>query len=93
VLTFRGSVLSFKTFSIIITCVNLFFSITWAVVISSEGGGYFKWYEPKAMPLSKPRVWVIVIAIDIRLGLSLFDGLFLLFIRSRSHRDRVGLWI
>lgn len=84
VLTFRGSLLSFGTFSIIITCVNLLCSITWAVLIALEGGTG-KWYEPEAMPLSKPRVYVIMIAIALGLAFSVFDSCFVFFRGGRRE--------
>jgi len=83
VLTFRGSLFSFGTFSIIITCVNLLCSIAWAVLIALEGGTG-KWYQPEAIPLSKPRVHVIMIAIALGLAFSFFDSCFMLCRGSRS---------
>ena len=90
VLTFRGTLLRFKTFSIMIAAVNLVCSFTWALLLAWEGGSG-KWYEPEAMPLSKPRVYVIMVSIVIGWVLSQWDVFILLSEKLRTHFGAANL--
>ena len=67
VLTFRGSILSFRTLSSIIGCVNLICSIAWAVLIA--GADKWKWYDTLSMAPSKARLAVVIAAIGVALAI------------------------
>lgn len=61
VLTFRGNLLNFRTFSFIIGGVNLMCSISWGVLIAIPGN----WYDTLSMPPSKARIVILIAAIGI----------------------------
>lgn len=66
VLTFRGNFVSLKTLSIIGASMNFICSFGWALLVAIEGG-LVKWYYAQSVPLSKPRVALIMAAIVISL--------------------------
>lgn len=76
VLTFTSSVLSMRTLSLIVGSVNLFCSITWALLVAFVGG-HHQWYDIHSMPLSKNRVAVLMAAINIALLMDCLDWFFL----------------
>lgn len=92
VLSFRGCLVGIRSLSLIVGCVNLICSISWAVLIGLEGSSS-KWYGINSMPLSKPRVAVIMAAIGIALGM---DCLHLYLIRREklylSRKRRLMVW-
>lgn len=67
VLYFRGGILSARRVSYMVGCVNLICSITWSVLIACEGN-----WAP-SMPLSTPRVSVIIGAVGVALGMDCFE--------------------
>jgi len=79
-LSFRGCLVGVRSLSLIVGCVNLICSISWAVLIGFEGSAS-KWYAINSMPPSKPRVAVIMAAIGIALGM---DCLHLYLIRREN---------
>ena len=84
VLTFRGSLLSFRTLSSIIGCVNLICSIAWAVLIA--GADKWKWYDTLSMAPSKARVAVVIAAIGVALAIDCLQ----LFLYCRQVVDEDG---
>jgi hypothetical protein len=61
VLTFRGNLVTFRSLSSIIGCVNLICSISWAVLIAIPA----KWYDTLSMPPSKATIVILIAAIGI----------------------------
>lgn len=64
-LRFRSGLLSMRSVSYIVGCVNLLCSITWIMLIVFEG----KWYGTHSTSPSTPRVAIILGAIVIALGM------------------------
>lgn len=88
VLSFRGgTLLTLKSLSIIMGCVNLICSVYWAVLIVFDGGAG-KWYEIQSMPPSEARVIVIMAAVCIGLGMDCLQ----LFSKKFSGGNRYMLW-
>lgn len=77
VITFRGNLLNFRTFSFIIGGVNLMCSISWGVLIAIPGN----WYDTLSMPPSKARIVILIAAIGIAL---LMDCLQLYLYHNRA---------
>jgi len=73
VLRFRGgTLLSLRTLSFIVGCINLICFITWVVLIALESR-VGKLYKIHSVPPSKPRVVVIMTVICIGLGMDCME--------------------
>lgn len=83
VLRFRSGLLSVRSVSYIVGCVNLLCSIAWIVLIAFEG----KWYGTHSTSPSTPRVAIILGAIVIALGM---DSLNLC--TDSFHSDEI-IWV
>jgi hypothetical protein len=71
------------------SCINLILSFIWSLVVAFRGGAG-QWYDIHSMPLSKPRVMVIMAGIGIALLMDFLDLLCLSKrIRQRAQSDRI----